>query len=82
MCVYILAASSITSHRIIDTYSVRLPSALPPTYRGRTFKFSYNLVVGTCRGRAAGADSQSRLLRIPLRVYNHVSGVKFHWYFA
>lgn len=55
------------------TYTVRLPSALPPTYRGRTFKFSYNLVVGTCRGKVAGADSQSRLLRIPLRVYNHVS---------
>lgn len=54
-------------------YSVQLPGALPPTYRGRAFRFSYSLIVGTCRGRVAGVDSQSRLLRLPLRVYNRVT---------
>ncbi|KAG8758419.1 hypothetical protein FRC14_008246 [Serendipita sp. 396] len=55
------------------TYSMTLPRALPPTYRGRSFRISYSLVVGTCRGNSAGIDSQSRLLRIPIRVYNAVS---------
>ncbi|XP_006454967.1 hypothetical protein AGABI2DRAFT_114737 [Agaricus bisporus var. bisporus H97] len=31
------------------TYSIKLPEVLPPTYKGRTLSFSYELVVGTCR---------------------------------
>lgn len=56
---------------------MQLPEALPPTFRGRAFRFSYHFVVGTCRGRIAGHDAQSRLLRIPLRVYNYVSCTSF-----
>ncbi|BGP42252.1 Golgi membrane exchange factor (Ric1p-Rgp1p) subunit [Rhodotorula kratochvilovae] len=68
------------------TYTLRIPADLPPSFRGRAIKFNYHLVVGTHRvllgpsaalagdapraGRAKG--SVSRVMRVPLRVYNHV----------
>ncbi|KDR68796.1 hypothetical protein GALMADRAFT_231119 [Galerina marginata CBS 339.88] len=64
------------------TYSVRLPDNLPPTFKGKSLKFSYELVVGTCRAGASGgggggggvsANSISRVMKVPIRVYNHVS---------
>ncbi|ETW87730.1 hypothetical protein HETIRDRAFT_457174 [Heterobasidion irregulare TC 32-1] len=70
------------------TYSVGLPAHLPPTYKGRTVKFTYQLSVGTCRAGlgagagagaggqgtpASGASSNSRVMKVPIRVYNHVS---------
>jgi hypothetical protein len=79
-----------------DVYTLPLPSNLPPTYKGRVFKFSYHLVVGVCRaaptpslgsgyagygppgagagkGKGGGA-STSRVMRVPVRVYNSVVG--------
>ncbi|KAF5385589.1 hypothetical protein D9757_006750 [Collybiopsis confluens] len=38
-------------------YSILLPSNLPPTFRGRTFRFAYELVVGICRAGNAGAST-------------------------
>ena len=32
-----------------DSYSVALPSNLPPTFKGRALRFSYQLIVGTCQ---------------------------------
>ena len=66
----------LTHLRSLDTYTVKLPSNLPPTYRGRTLRFSYQLSVGACRATAgAGApSSQSRVMKVPIRIYNHVSG--------
>lgn len=69
----------------VDTYTIDLPSNLPPTFKGRAMRFSYQLVVGTCRassGLASGSSSgggggnvqTSRVMRVPIRVYNHVSG--------
>ncbi|PVF97533.1 Rgp1-domain-containing protein [Serendipita vermifera] len=55
------------------SYAITLPQSLPPTFRGRAFRFTYSLTIGTCRGRVAGRDAHSRLLRVPLRVYNTVS---------
>ncbi|EKM77019.1 hypothetical protein AGABI1DRAFT_130745 [Agaricus bisporus var. burnettii JB137-S8] len=69
------------------TYSIRLPEILPPTYKGRTLSFSYELVVGTCRASSTlptatsrnstggdnGNGSVSRVMKVPIRVYNHVS---------
>ncbi|THH12849.1 hypothetical protein EW146_g7308 [Bondarzewia mesenterica] len=64
------------------TYSVRLPAHLPPTYKGRSVRFSYQLSVGTCRAGAAagqgpatpsGANSNSRVMKVPIMVYNNVS---------
>ena len=79
----------LTSHPI-DTYTLPLPANLPPTYKGRMLKFTYHLVVGVCRaaptpslgsgyaghglpGGGKGA-STSRVMRVPIRIYNSVVG--------
>ncbi|TDL22371.1 Rgp1-domain-containing protein [Rickenella mellea] len=102
------------------TYTLPLPSNLPPTFKGRALKFSYTLVVGVCRagslqvpsssasfssanakpnssslspytpspsnpttppvgtttvarkGSGGSRGSTSRVMRVPIRVYNHV----------
>ncbi|KAJ7470483.1 Rgp1-domain-containing protein, partial [Mycena latifolia] len=54
------------------TYSLLLPAHLPPTFKGRTLRFSYELVVGACRA-AAGGSSVSRVMKVPIRVYNNVA---------
>ncbi|KAF8972454.1 Rgp1-domain-containing protein [Flammula alnicola] len=61
------------------TYTIKLPDNLPPTFKGKSLKFSYELVVGTCRagptggGGGVSANSISRVMKVPIRVYNHVS---------
>ncbi|KAG2356055.1 Rgp1-domain-containing protein [Suillus spraguei] len=62
------------------TYTLPLPSTLPPTFSGRMIRFSYELVVGTCRrgdsaeGAATSIDvTVSRVMKVPIRVYNWVS---------
>ncbi|EIM92050.1 Rgp1-domain-containing protein [Stereum hirsutum FP-91666 SS1] len=76
------------------TYTVALPSHLPPTFKGRSLKFSYELAVGTCRASTSSkppsnasnsslggspsingstSTSSSRVMKVPIRVYNHVS---------
>lgn len=62
-----------------DTYTIALPDNLPPTFRGRTLKFSYELVIGTCRAGTGGsgatsANSISRVMKVPIRIYNNVVG--------
>lgn len=64
-----------------DTYTVRLPDNLPPTFKGKALKFNYELVVGTCRagpsggtGAGVSANSISRVMKVPVRIYNHVAG--------
>jgi len=62
----------------IGTYTISLPDVLPPTFKGRCLKFSYELVVGTCRAGSgsggAGSGSVSRVMKVPIRVYNNVVG--------
>ncbi|KAH7908781.1 Rgp1-domain-containing protein [Hygrophoropsis aurantiaca] len=66
------------------TYTIVLPDNLPPTFKGRSIKFSYELIVGTCRAGTSparsssslgptGANSISRVMKVPIRVYNNVS---------
>ncbi|KAJ7062366.1 Rgp1-domain-containing protein [Mycena amicta] len=62
------------------TYTLPLPTHLPPTFRGRTMKFSYELVVGVCRASSSGGKndgganaSVSRIMKVPIRIYNNVS---------
>ncbi|KAG1809812.1 Rgp1-domain-containing protein [Suillus plorans] len=60
------------------TYTLPLPSSLPPTFKGRMIRFSYELTVGTCRrGDSGEAPSTgvtvSRVMKVPIRVYNWVS---------
>ncbi|KIK65894.1 hypothetical protein GYMLUDRAFT_70155 [Collybiopsis luxurians FD-317 M1] len=66
-------------------YSILLPSNLPPTFRGRTFRFAYELVVGICRsgsgnhfsvpGKGGGGGpggSMSKVMKVPIRMYTNV----------
>ncbi|KAM0756310.1 Rgp1-domain-containing protein [Meredithblackwellia eburnea MCA 4105] len=57
-------------------FSIRVPADLPPSFRGKSIKFSYHLVVGTNRTTigpaAANLPSRSRVMRVPIRMYNHV----------
>ncbi|KAI0367489.1 Rgp1-domain-containing protein [Pilatotrama ljubarskyi] len=60
------------------TYTVVLPENLPPTFRGRALKFSYQFILGVCRAGSAtspgsGPSSNSRVMKVPIRVYNNVS---------
>ena len=70
-----------------DTYSIMLPENLPPTFKGKCLKFSYELLIGTCRAASSpssasasvgsgprSANSISRIMKVPIRVYNHVAG--------
>lgn len=55
---------------------MQLPGDLPPSFRGKAINFQYTLMVGTNRApnHALGEVKQhSRLIRIPVRIYNHVS---------
>jgi hypothetical protein len=66
-----------SSHKPPDTYSLSLPKNLPPTFKGRTFRFSYEFAIGVCRAGASPGNSSanhSRVMKIPVRVYNHVNG--------
>lgn len=59
-------------------YSLQLPTDIPPSFFGQAIKFNYELVIGTNRidrrRAAASVDNQrSRLIKVPLRVYNHVN---------
>ncbi|KAJ4485253.1 Rgp1-domain-containing protein [Lentinula aciculospora] len=64
-------------------YSILLPSNLPPTFRGRTLRFAYELVVGICRagtgnnfvpsGKGLGpGGSVSKVMKVPIRLYTNV----------
>ncbi|KAH9927442.1 Rgp1-domain-containing protein [Epithele typhae] len=59
------------------TYSLALPSNLPPTFRGRALKFSYQFILGICRAGSSAPgtspSSSSRVMKVPIRVYNHVA---------
>ena len=60
-----------------DTYSLSLPRNLPPTFKGRTFRFSYEFAIGVCRAGALHGNSSanhSRVMKIPVRIYNNVNG--------
>ena len=61
-------------------FSLRIPADLPPSFRGKAIKFTYQLVVGTSRStigfatpRPGQRASLSRIMRVPVRMYNHVS---------
>ncbi|CAG8468838.1 16487_t:CDS:2, partial [Funneliformis caledonium] len=52
------------------TYETRLPNDLPPSHRGKSIRFLYNLIIGTHRG---GMNHQSNIVQMPFRVFNYVS---------
>ncbi|EPQ30115.1 uncharacterized protein PFL1_02232 [Pseudozyma flocculosa PF-1] len=63
------------------TFRLQLPVDLPPSYHGKSIKFQYNLSIGTNKLDTAVNARQaqrSRLIQVPIRVYNHVttSGIR------
>jgi hypothetical protein len=71
-CIYDIFTDTITT----DTYTISLPSALPPSFRGKYFRLTYHLVVGTTRPDIQSDAGQiRRVIRVPIRMYNHVAGM-------
>ena len=54
---------------------MQLPALLPPTHRGKAFRFAYDLVV-SFNVALPGAGKRQKLkdISIPLRVWANVSG--------
>lgn len=65
------------------TFQIPLPIDLPPSYHGTSIRFKYTLTLGTNRvetaerGASARTQQKSRLIQIPIRVYNHVGAAGF-----
>ncbi|OCF35443.1 hypothetical protein I316_02995 [Kwoniella heveanensis BCC8398] len=56
------------------TYTLQLPTTLPPTHRGKAFRFTYDLVVSLNVGLPGGGGRQkSKDVTIPIRVWANVS---------
>ncbi|KAL7319676.1 Golgi membrane exchange factor (Ric1p-Rgp1p) subunit [Mucor circinelloides] len=59
------------------SYRLKLPKNLPPSYRGKSIRFNYYLVIGSQRSASATRKSvgaqQGHVVQIPFRVFNHVS---------
>ncbi|GJJ73751.1 RAB6A-GEF complex partner protein 2 [Entomortierella parvispora] len=52
------------------TYQIELPADLPPSHRGKTIRFSYNLVLGVQRG---SVHTPAKSVQLPFRLYNNIS---------
>ncbi|KXN70804.1 Rgp1-domain-containing protein, partial [Conidiobolus coronatus NRRL 28638] len=51
-------------------YEIKLPSNLPPTYRGKSFKILYYLILGTQREKIT---NDSNKIQIPFRLFSPIS---------
>ena len=58
------------------SYTYSLPPSIPPTHKGRCFKISYNLLIGTQRA-GTSTQHQVRSLEVPFRVLPRVDGNGF-----
>ncbi|KAF8983918.1 hypothetical protein BGZ46_009269 [Entomortierella lignicola] len=52
------------------TYQIDMPADLPPSHRGKTIRFAYNLVVGVQRG---SVHTPAKSVQLPFRLYNNIS---------
>ncbi|KAF9434961.1 hypothetical protein BGZ76_007136 [Entomortierella beljakovae] len=52
------------------TYQINLPADLPPSHRGKTIRFAYNLVLGVQRG---SVHTPAKNVNLPFRLYNNIS---------
>ena len=55
-------------------YSHPLPKGIPPSYKGRAMKISYNLVVGTQRASNINQQQQVQRANIPFKILPSVNG--------
>ncbi|KDN50410.1 Rgp1-domain-containing protein [Tilletiaria anomala UBC 951] len=71
-------------------FRLPLPPDLPPSYLGKAISFTYTLAIGTnrldlsnatVRSSSRKSAQKSRLIQIPIRIYNHVavSGARPFW---
>ncbi|PWN47196.1 Rgp1-domain-containing protein [Violaceomyces palustris] len=60
------------------SFKIKLPVDLPPSFQGKSIKFNYNLSIGTNKVDVLNRSrhgQKSRLIQIPIRVYNHITTV-------
>uniref|UniRef100_V5EVF8 Rgp1-domain-containing protein n=2 Tax=Kalmanozyma brasiliensis (strain GHG001) TaxID=1365824 RepID=V5EVF8_KALBG len=65
-------------------FKLRLPVDLPPTYQGKAIRLRYNLTLGTNRSDANANSTRaqtSRLIQVPIRIYNHIGESGFRPFF-
>ena len=60
------------------SYGHRLPRGIPPTYRGRAIKISYNLVIGVQKVAQLTPQPQLQQFEIPFRVLPGVNSKRSH----
>ncbi|KAG0367080.1 hypothetical protein BGZ54_004425 [Gamsiella multidivaricata] len=53
-----------------NSYQIELPADLPPSHRGKTIRFAYNLVLGVQRG---SVHTPAKSVQLPFRLYNNIS---------
>ncbi|PWY98184.1 Rgp1-domain-containing protein [Testicularia cyperi] len=67
------------------SFRIKIPLDLPPSYIGKAIKLVYNLTLGTNRlhidGRNSSKTQKSRLIQIPVRIYNHVGASGYRPFF-
>ncbi|KAL8651444.1 MAG: hypothetical protein Q9226_004705 [Calogaya cf. arnoldii] len=56
------------------SYSFQLPAGIPPSYRGKAVKFSYNIVIGVQRATRSRQRHIVRRIDVPFRVLPSVNG--------
>ncbi|GAC93875.1 hypothetical protein PHSY_001442 [Pseudozyma hubeiensis SY62] len=65
-------------------FRLPLPVDVPPSYHGKAIRLKYILTLGTNRSNPSAASTRaqtSRLISIPIRVYNHVGASGFRPFF-
>lgn len=69
------SVSAVANTYIITvTYTLQLPTNLPPAHRGRAFRFSYDFVVSLSVALPGGGDRQkSKDIVVPIRIWANVS---------
>lgn len=63
-----------SSDHAIDRFEMQLPHTLPPTYRGKAFKFGYDLCVSiNVALPGPGKRQRNKEIVVPVRVWSNVS---------
>lgn len=57
------------------SFTYRLPPGLPPTYKGKALRVSYNLVIGVQRATQSTQQHLVRSVEFPFRVFPSVNGM-------
>ncbi|KAL9124039.1 MAG: hypothetical protein Q9217_006592 [Psora testacea] len=55
-------------------FSHPLPRGIPPSYRGKAMKVTYNLVIGTQRAAKTAQQSRIQRVELPFKVFPYVNG--------